>query len=91
MKIKEIVNGNDGLFINGKFAGIFIKTSERTLIEQYSGNKDQIFDVLQVCEVLKSMYPKIPLFFRKGVVGSQQWFQITTKKTSIEEGIWYPY
>jgi hypothetical protein len=75
-EIKDIANENKGLFVNGLFAGIF---SEYHGITQFSGNKNQVFDVDVCIEYLKSIKPNAAVYSSIINVNNQRYLQVSFK------------
>lgn len=83
-KIKEVANGNKGLFINGLFAGLY---SEIFGISQFSGNKNQIFDESLCVEYLRSLNPSADIYSVISNAGSQLYLEVSFKPTILSEGV----
>ena len=83
-KIKEVENGNKGLFINGLFAGIY---SKHFGISQFSGNKNQIFDESLCVEYLRSLNPSADIYSAISNAGSQLYLEVSFRPIILSEGV----
>lgn len=86
-EIKEVANGNNGLFYGGKFCGIYSEIGK--VIHQFSGNKDQIFDVKVCADFLLKSNTKIYSYTKS--VGNQMYLEVRVNPYKLEEGIWTEY
>jgi hypothetical protein len=76
-------HGNNGLYINGKFAGLY---SERFGISQFSGNKDQIFDRDLCVEFMRKINPKGTIYSAVSNASGQMYLQVSFYRIVLSEG-----
>lgn len=83
-EVKKIANGNKGLFFNGKFCGIYAEIGK--VISQFSGNRDQIFDVEICANFLLKSNTKVYSYTQR--VGNQMYLEVRVTPYNREEGTW---
>mgnify|MGYP000008067240 CR=1 FL=1 len=80
--LKKVANGKNGLFYNDTFCGIY---SEYFGFYQFSGNKEQLFDLNIVVNYL--LQTNEVVYSSKSIVGNQFYLRVTTKPHVISEGV----
>ncbi len=83
-EIKDMANDNKGLFVDNKFAGLY---SEYFGLNQFSGNKDQIFDVDVCVEYLRKLKPDAKIYSAIQIAGNQFFLQVSFKPIILSEGV----
>ena len=83
-EVRDIVDGRKGLFVNDKFAGLY---SEYFGLSQFSGNKDQIFDVNVCVEYFRKLKPDAKIYSKIFNTGNQMYLQVSFEPIILNEGV----